>query len=434
MTDVCLVHTVAGPPGSALAKDLERTPHLHETFRPLIGPYSRIIARVSGPASLLEEAEAGLPDGAARPEALAVRLKREGVTLAWVEAEPLPHMTALLELCRARGASSVALVRADPSLLPELQLGSWFQASWKERLARRLALRGLAPRYRRLRVLVDAAFWAGVRSAATTPEWRRLTQESYVALVYHRLAGEGKPGQERVDTSARRLGLQLALLRLLRFQPLSPSEVLAFHRGNGPLPRRGFVLTVDDAFSDCAEPLLRYAAALPQLFVPTAELGRSAHWLDGEAVMQWDDVERLAKAGVAIGSHTRTHARLTEVTPEQLEGEVAGSLRDLRERLANPVPVLAYPNGAHDEAVRLATRESGYEAGYTTEKGRNGAGTDRFCIRRISVHARDGALRVAWKVITGESPPEPIAVWRQRLLHAVTRGVQGLRLTAGSRS
>jgi peptidoglycan/xylan/chitin deacetylase (PgdA/CDA1 family) len=170
---------------------------------------------------------------------------------------------------------------------------------------------------------------------------------------------------------------------------------------------------VDDGLLDAVGPLQKQAAAAPQLFVSTAELRGSAHWLDGEPTMGWEDVERLLAAGVAVGSHARTHRSLTEQDPAALEEEIAGSLADLRALLTAPVPVIAYPNGRHDEAVRAAVEAAGYEAAYGTEKGRNGAGTDRFCLRRVSVHAADGSLAVLWKVMTGEPVPALFRWWRR---------------------
>ena len=82
-----------------------------------------------------------------------------------------------------------------------------------------------------------------------------------------------------------------------------------------------------------------------------------------------------------------------------------GSLAELREQVPTAAAVIAYPNGDHDEAVCRATEEAGYEAAFTTEKGRNDAATDVFRLRRVSVHGADGALAVLWKVITGEALP-----------------------------
>ena len=254
----------------------------------------------------------------------------------------------------------------------------------------------------------DLTHWRQVRASATPEQWRRLTS-SYAVLVYHRFAGELKPGQERIDIAARRFFRQLRILRLLGFRPLSLEELLAFHRGErNDLPRRRFAITVDDAMGDAVEPLRRTANLSPQLFVPTAELGGSAHWIDGERVASLDDVRALAAAGVAIGSHTRHHRRLTELDPGDREDELIGSLSDLRENFPNAVAVLAYPNGDHDDDVCAATEAAGYEAAFTTEKGRNGADTDLFRLRRVSVHGADGVLAALWKVLTGEGLPN---VW-----------------------
>lgn len=288
---------------------------------------------------------------------------------------------------------------------------SWCAAPWRTRLLRRLRvpaalvapLGRLSPRWREL--AEDLAHWSEVRTESDPSEWRRLTS-SYPVLVYHRFAGEMKPGQERIDIAPRRYYRQLRFLRLLGFRPLPLAELLAFHRGErNDLPRRRFVVTVDDAMADAVEPLVRTARLSPQLFVPTAELGGSAHWIDGEPVAGWGDVQTLAEAGVAIGSHTRHHRRLTELPAAEREVELLGSLAELRENVPAAVPVIAYPNGDHDDAVCAATAAAGYEAAFTTEKGRNDVATDRFRLRRVSVHGSDGSLAVLWKVLTGEALP-----------------------------
>lgn len=295
--------------------------------------------------------------------------------------------------------------------MSDVAAGSWCEAPWRTRLARRLPPIGrlarlLAPRSRRWRELAeDVASWEEVRETASEEEWRRLTS-SYAVLVYHRFAGELKPGQERIDLDPGRFRRQLLLLRALGFKPLTLREQLAFHSGaRNDLPRRRFVVTVDDAMADAVEPLRRAARLAPQLFVPTAEVGKTAHWVDGEPVASWDEVRGLASAGVTIGSHTRHHRCLTQLGSVEREVELVGSLAELREEVPGAVPVIAYPNGDHDDAVCTAAREAGYALAYTTEKGRNGAATDPFRLRRVSVHAADGPLAVLWKVLTGEALP-----------------------------
>jgi peptidoglycan/xylan/chitin deacetylase (PgdA/CDA1 family) len=116
-------------------------------------------------------------------------------------------------------------------------------------------------------------------------------------------------------------------------------------------------------------------------------------------------VAALARDGIEIGSHTRHHRRLTTLGPEERADELAGSLAELRERLPASPAILAYPNGDHDGVVCREAREAGYAAAFTTEKGRNDAGTDPFRLHRVSVHGADGALAVLWKAATGKGLP-----------------------------
>src|SRR4051812_8902841 len=249
------------------------------------------------------------------------------------------------------------MLRADPSLVTEMQVGAWFDAPWRARCVRRALSRQAPGRLalrspRTLATVADAVFWAGVRERATPAEWQRLTISSYVALLYHRFAGELKPGQERIDVARGRFERHLRILRLAGFRPLAPEVALAFHAGTKlELAPRSVIVTVDDAIADCVAPLRDHASWAPALFVPTDEIGGSAHWLAGEPVATWDDIQALAAAGVRIGSHGRHHQRLTAFDSATQREELAGSLAHLRKIVDSPMPVVAYPYGDHDDAV-----------------------------------------------------------------------------------
>jgi peptidoglycan/xylan/chitin deacetylase (PgdA/CDA1 family) len=355
---------------------------------------------------------------AAEAEAVAVGLRREGAQLEWGEPVAL-RVAELVGLCRARGRASVVVMRSDPSLLPDLQLGSWFDVHWRFRGLRRVTSRmapplawaaRVAPRL--VAVAADAAFWAGVRSAATAREWHRLTRSSYAALYYHRVAGEGKPGQERIDISPERFARQLRLLRRLGFRALSAEEIVAFHTDpDAVLPRRAYAITSDDGFRDAVEALAAQHEHRPQVFVCTDAVGGVAEWADGEPVAGWDELARLADAGAYVGSHGTSHADLTSV--EAVEDALVESRRELERRLGAPAPLLAYPHGRRDERVRRAAAAAGYRAAYTTDPGRNGAGTSPYDLRRVGPKEWDSSLSFLWKALTGELVP---ARWERWLL------------------
>jgi peptidoglycan/xylan/chitin deacetylase (PgdA/CDA1 family) len=377
-----------------------------------------VVARISGDADALRAASSGLPDGASTPEAIAARIRRAGGELVWGDPVRPESTSELLRLCRARGASSPALVRADPSLLPELQLGSWFRAPAVRRLARRALLAARLPARVLHREAADAAFWAGVRSAATPHEWERLTRSSYVVLYYHRIAGDGKPGQERFDLAPRVFERHMRWLRRLGLRPLGVDELVAFHTDpQATLPRRAVLLTADDGFRDTVLALARHVDLRPVIFVSTDAVGGEApwDWADREPIASWPELQDFVAGGGEVGSHARTHTPLTELDVALLAVELTGSWEELRAHVSRPAPLLAYPHGRNDETVRAAAAAADYRAAFSTEAGRNGAGTDRLGLRRIGPKQWDGAAAFVWKATTGEAVPWSIERVRLRL-------------------
>jgi hypothetical protein len=421
MSQRAIVRHLTGGSGTLLAEALAQRLAVFGAFRPVIGAPTHIALEVEAAEAVVARAAEGVPKGPAFAEALAARLRRGGVAIDWRPAPPKAAVD-LRRLAWERGCSSVDVMRADPSLVSEMEIGSWFAARWRARLARRLTHRSPRFAYRIGRTTplgfaaaADAAFWAGVRSRATPNEWRRLTSSSYVLLLYHRFAGEGDPKQDAIDVDPRRFARQITALRLLGFHHLSPEELLAFHSDpNATLARRSFAVTVDDAFRDSHAPLAKIATRRPQLFVPTSEIGRSAFWAGGEDIMNWDEIRAIARLGVAVGPHARHHRPLTGLEPVALVEEVAGSGADLASAVPDAIPIFAYPHGRYDERVRSATVDAGYAAAYSTGKGRNGAGTDVYGLRRVSVHASDSLVALLWKAMTGESPPRLLGLRRSR--------------------
>lgn len=420
-----LLHSIVGTAGSTLARRLEQTCASYGKLRPLVGPFPRPIVQLSGPDGLLRDAGRGLPDGAATPEAIAVRLRRDGVDLAWGAPVKVRDLASFLRLCRARGASSVELVRADPSLVTELQLGAFFHAYWRTRVLRRAACligswsaRALASGSL-MGIAADTAFWQGARSVATKREWERLTKSSYIVVYYHRIAGEQSPGQDHLDIRPSKFDRQQRLLRLLGFRALSPEELLHFHNDpNATLRGRRYILTADDGIRDAVEVFGRNGDLRPQMFVCTSSVGGKAWWIDNEPIATWEELRQAQVAGVVIGSHARDHTALPVHGPDDLGDELSGSLRDLQSNLPHVSALLAYPHGRHDERVRAAAIAAGYRAAFTTEPGRNGAGTDVYCLRRLGLKDWDGPAALMWKTLTGELLPWQWERWRQRLRSA----------------
>jgi hypothetical protein len=377
-------------------------------------PLGRLVTAVEAPERDLREALAGLPSNSAGCEAAVARLRGRGFDVTWGPPTAVADLAAVLKRFEQWGRDSLDVIRADPALLPSLQVGSWFATRVRARVARRLALEaglpaatGVARRLGTvgLRVLADRAFWRGVKNAATEGDWRRLTI-GYSVLLYHRLAGENRPGQERIDVPAERFARTLTALSRFGFRPLDADTVVDFHMPGGPpLDSRRFLVTIDDAARDCVAPLTAAAATTPLVFVPTGAVGERAAWLDGVPVADWGELLELAALQVGLGGHGLTHANLKELDAGSIEAETTGCYRDLADRTGSPPRAFAYPYGAQDERVRAAVASTGFQVAYTTLPGLNGAGTDPYRLRRVSVKSWDTTAAVVWKAITGQALP-----------------------------
>lgn len=100
------------------------------------------------------------------------------------------------------------------------------------------------------------------------------------------------------------------------------------------------------------------------------------------SVLSWNQLRELERQGLTLGSHTRTHAIMTKVTPEQMREEIQGSQEDLRRETGACLPIFCYPNGNHDADVVSAVRKQGIRLAFTTLSGPNELG----CVDPLRLH------------------------------------------------
>ncbi|UGS34616.1 polysaccharide deacetylase family protein [Capillimicrobium parvum] len=169
---------------------------------------------------------------------------------------------------------------------------------------------------------------------------------------------------------------QLAALVRRGFRGATLTEALT-----APRHPRTLVVTFDDAHRSVLElglPILERMGLPGTVFVPTAypASGRPldwdgySRWLGTEhehelACMDWDQLRRLARRGWEIGSHTRSHPRLTHLGDADLASELRGSREDCEDALGRRCVSIAYPYGDVDGRVAAAARDAGFALGAT---------------------------------------------------------------------
>lgn len=113
--------------------------------------------------------------------------------------------------------------------------------------------------------------------------------------------------------------------------------------------------------------------------------GDAPHAQGPPAMLSWEQVREMHQAGIAIGSHGRTHAILTRLDGPGITEELQGSRDAIAQMLGEPPLLLAYPNGDYDGRVLEAAAAAGFVAGFTCLPGRNRSVERPLELRRINV-------------------------------------------------
>ena len=144
-----------------------------------------------------------------------------------------------------------------------------------------------------------------------------------------------------------------------------------------PPAARTLAVTFDDGYRSMlshALPVLQGLGLPGTVFVPTDFVGSREpmrwpgieHWVGGpfeeELVpLSWEELGSLQAAGWEIGSHTRSHPRLSQLADRDLERELVDSRRACEARLG-ACHTIALPYGDGDDRVVAAAGAAGYRA------------------------------------------------------------------------
>jgi peptidoglycan/xylan/chitin deacetylase (PgdA/CDA1 family) len=147
----------------------------------------------------------------------------------------------------------------------------------------------------------------------------------------------------------------------------------------GAAAGKTLAVTFDDGYRSVVEvafPILTELGLVGSVFVPTDFVGTDGpmrwpgieQWADGASTaellaMSWEELDQLIEAGWEVGSHSRSHARLTQLDDAALSAELRGSRELCEHRLGTRCRSIAYPYGDVDARVVSAAEHAGYQAG-----------------------------------------------------------------------
>jgi peptidoglycan/xylan/chitin deacetylase (PgdA/CDA1 family) len=148
---------------------------------------------------------------------------------------------------------------------------------------------------------------------------------------------------------------------------------------------------VEDRYASCralteAIKAVPHAEAMQIVDTVADELGAAPV---SASVLGWDDLRALAAEGVAVAPHSRSHPMLDQLPLDQLDDEIAGSRRDIEQRIGVCPAVFCYPAGQNSPAVVDAVRAADFDVAFTTEVGVNDVrDANWLTLRRVNVSPR----------------------------------------------
>lgn len=231
-------------------------------------------------------------------------------------------------------------------------------------------------------LLISVAAFAGPkRTDADLP--------TATVLCYHIVEAPAAP---RMHIDRETFRQQLRYLEMTGYNVVPLRHVYEYVTGKRTsLPKNAVVITIDDGWRST------YTEAFPELqkrkfpftvFIYPNIIGKTSN------ALTWEQIRKMASAGVDIQSHALTHPFLTKRRHRHLSDdaygawlrrELAESRRILEKESGKKVQFLAYPYGDYDDQVAKAASKAGYSAALTCDFGRVRKGSDPLKMKRFVI-------------------------------------------------
>ncbi len=222
-------------------------------------------------------------------------------------------------------------------------------------------------------------------TATTTLKILEVKDAIVPIAVYHsvrpHIEGESAE-QEMFDVTPELLREHIKYLKQEGFTTISFETLGKYFDGETVLPPKPVILSFDDSWRNqyaYAFPLLKEYGVTGTFYVFTNSLDHGNH-------LSWNETREMQKAGMEIGSHTKFHPYLDDITdPMELKKEIADSKTILEESIGVPITSFAYPFGEHGTSSIEEVKRAGYKTARSLRKGTVQSKEDRYTLRAFIV-------------------------------------------------
>src|SRR5688572_769612 len=238
-------------------------------------------------------------------------------------------------------------------------------------------------------LLISVVALAGPKRSREDPKSSRDDHPTATVLCYHIVEAPAAP---RMHIDRETFRQHLRYLEMTGYNVVPLRHVYEYVTGKRTsLPKNAVVITIDDGWRST------FTEAFPELqkrkfpftvFIYPNIIGKTSN------ALTWEQIRKMADAGVDIQSHALTRPFLTKrrhrsMTDEAyaawLRKELAESRRILEKESGKKVQFLAYPYGDYDDRVATAAAKAGYSAALTCDFGRVKKGSDPLKMKRFVI-------------------------------------------------
>ena len=107
---------------------------------------------------------------------------------------------------------------------------------------------------------------------------------------------------------------------------------------------------------------------------------------DRRFFLDWDQVRKMAAAGIEIGSHGCSHRILTRLKAEEAEEELVRSKAEIKARIGQEVYHFAFPDGAGNRSLIESAGRAGYKSACLLASAPGGGPFGTLAVRRHGMH------------------------------------------------
>jgi len=202
-------------------------------------------------------------------------------------------------------------------------------------------------------------------------------EEGIPVLMYHSISTI--PGNT-LGVPVKQFTDEMEWLHNQNYHTLSLEEFYLALSNNTLVPDKPILLTFDDGYSDNytdAWPILRQNDFKASFFVTTSSVG--------PGMMDWNQLDDLAREGNEIESHTVNHLDLATLSYKQQENELNLSKQELVNHLNTNFQALCFPSGRYNKTTLELMSKLGYKLGFTTVPGKVHLGDDLLTLKRVRI-------------------------------------------------